>query len=160
MAEGKATSPLVRRLLLGGFFLLVVPLGVYAAYVNLHLASEVQERVQERLDRYRSDLAAERWAEARGHWTEEGRERHPPDAFARAHVARRSELGTPTDLTVQAVSEVHEPGQPTRYDVRVMWVGERGRRAVTYDVREVDGTLLIDRSYARPSSGSRTPGVY
>lgn len=154
-------SPRARKLLLGSFFALVLPLGIYAAYVNLQLATDVAERIQrDCLDPYRADLAAERWAEARARWTEEGRARHDEAAFVGAHAAHRRELGAPDALEVQSVSEVHPPGQPSHYEVRAMWLGSEGQRAVAYDVREVEGVLLIDRAYTRPPSGPRTPAIH
>ncbi len=162
MTNSNASSdlpPWARKLLLGVFAAIVLPLAVYGVYRQVVTAKDVMPVIQrDVLDPYTQALAAGDLERARTSFTSaDFQKRVGPDDYRVAQASNRNDFGTPKAMRLYSCNETKEPGRPWFTSCDVFYDTEKGETPISLEIVEQDGQYRIDRAFLR--EGARTTRV-
>ncbi len=151
-----------RYLLLGVFFLLVLPIAIYGMYRQIFVAQEIAPRIQkDLLDPYQAALAQGDFEKARSTYTTtEYQRRVSVEEYRQGIEKFRNEFGEISLLSLHECTETKEPGRPWFQRCVVHYHTSKGVVAVSFEVVEQKGQYLIDRTFRYgPAGQSRVEAV-
>ncbi|PKN49551.1 MAG: hypothetical protein CVU63_01845 [Deltaproteobacteria bacterium HGW-Deltaproteobacteria-20] len=151
--------PWARKLFLGFFVAVVVPLAIYGVYRQVVTATDVMPVIQQDLlDPYAQALAAGDFDRARTSYTSaEFQQRVGRDDYRAAQARNRNDFGAAKAMRLYTCNETKEPGRPWFTSCDAFFDTEKGETPISLEIVEHEGQYRIDRAFLR--EGARTTRV-